>query len=136
MPSRNPKFRTKEIVTWNEQLGVEQPEVEFYKDPACSVRQDWQFPLTDRGSISELAFYLKSPRTLFDVRLKAQAEPDPKWPEKKSAMGPMHLQVEPSEVQELKAGHVLAGKLIWNVPDDEPTGKRQASVLLTARFTE
>lgn len=53
MPSRNPKFKTKEITSWNPELGVEQPEVQFFKDPACSIKQDWMFPLTDRGSIAD-----------------------------------------------------------------------------------
>jgi len=136
LPTKNPKFHTKEVVEWNSDAGVVQPDVKFFKDPACSVKQDWAFPLVDRGSVAELQFYLKSDKTMYGLKLKAQGEPDRDWPGKKSSVGPMLLQVEPESVEELKAGHVLSGKLIWNIPDDEQVGKRQASVLLQARFAE
>ena len=137
MPSRNPK-RKEAWVEPSVELGVETPELKFFKDPACTERHDFRFPLADRGETVELPFYVRnmSEKTVYDLRLESKSEADEGWPVKKHAVGPMHLQVEPDYVPELKAGHVLAGKLTWPVGLDEKCDKRCASVLLTGRFTE
>ena len=137
MPSQNPKRKT----GWMEptpELGVDVPELKFFKDPGCTQLHDFQFPLTDRGQTVELAFYMRnmSEKTIYDVRLEAKAEPDEGWPSKKGAVGPMYLQLEPSEVSEVKPGYVVSGKLTWPVEDDAKCDKRRASILMTGRFTE
>ena len=119
-------------------LGVTPPEIKLFAEVALqTVLKSVPFDLVDRGGSVEKTVYMKnmSTRTIYDLQLEAHAEPDSDWPSKKSAVGPMHLQVEPSELKEWPAGYVVPVRLTWVVAEDEPLGTRVASITGTARFT-